>query len=82
MRRAASKHLRGVRAYATHASSFPMEPPCPKIVSSSVPGPKSKELSAQIAAFQDPRVHIVVGDYTKSQGNYLVDVDGNAFLDV
>jgi 4-aminobutyrate aminotransferase/(S)-3-amino-2-methylpropionate transaminase len=78
MHRAARKLL-SRRRYATHASIFPLEPKLPNVVSA-IPGPKSKALSDEIATFQDGRVHIVIADYAKSQGNYLRDVDGNDFL--
>lgn len=38
--------------------------------------------SAEIDKIQDSRTHVVVGDYEKSSGNYLVDADGNTLLDV
>ncbi|GJN87403.1 hypothetical protein Rhopal_000352-T1 [Rhodotorula paludigena] len=61
---------------------FPDEPTHPRVQTDAVPGPRSKELSASIADFQDPRAHILVADYAKSNGNYLVDADGNQHLDV
>ena len=72
------------RSYASHAHSsfFPDEPSQPSVKSASVPGPKSKEASQAIGAFQDPRAHILVADYAASKGNYLADVDGNQLLDV
>lgn len=48
----------------------------------STPGPASQSVSAEIGKFQDPRTHVLVVDYAKSNGNYLVDADGNAFLDM
>ncbi|GAA5932625.1 hypothetical protein JCM1841_000315 [Sporobolomyces salmonicolor] len=77
-----------LRPYATEAprfdsaSIFPDEPLQPKLVTDAVPGPKSQAHSKAIADFQDPRTHIVVADYAKSRGNYIVDVDGNEMLDV
>jgi 4-aminobutyrate aminotransferase/(S)-3-amino-2-methylpropionate transaminase len=38
--------------------------------------------SAEIDVIQDPRTHVIVCDYAKSKGNYLVDADGNQLLDV
>lgn len=38
--------------------------------------------SAEIDKLQDPRTHVLVCDYAKSRGNYLVDADGNQLLDV
>ncbi|EGY23133.1 hypothetical protein VD0002_g7986 [Verticillium dahliae] len=51
-------------------------------VATEVPGPLSKAASKQLDAFFDARaIHFVV-DYEKSSGNYIVDVDGNRYLDV
>ncbi|KAG8844240.1 4-aminobutyrate transaminase [Tulasnella sp. 330] len=61
---------------------YPDEPLQPKVLTSTVPGPKSKELSAEIDGFQDSRTHVIVADYEASRGNYLVDADGNELLDV
>ncbi|GAA5884589.1 hypothetical protein JCM6882_005309 [Rhodosporidiobolus microsporus] len=58
------------------------EPTAPKVLTEAVPGPISRDLSSAIGEFQDPRTHVVVGDYEKSRGNYLVDADGNELLDV
>lgn len=47
-----------------------------------VPGPKSQKLLKEMDLVQHTAaVHFFV-DYAKSQGNYLVDVDGNRYLDV
>ncbi|KAK0384264.1 hypothetical protein NLU13_8352 [Sarocladium strictum] len=47
-----------------------------------IPGPKSKAAAQELDAVFDSRaIHFVV-DYDKSEGNYIVDVDGNRFLDV
>ncbi|KWU44212.1 GATA_USTMA 4-AMINOBUTYRATE aminotransferase (GABA-AT) [Rhodotorula sp. JG-1b] len=82
---------RAARAFATEhnpptrfesSSVFPDEPQQPAVKTDSIPGPKSREQSAAISQFQDPRAHVVVADYLKSKGNYLVDVDGNKMLDV
>ncbi|ORX34571.1 4-aminobutyrate transaminase [Kockovaella imperatae] len=73
-----ARHLqRNVRAYATALDSG-LRPQ----VLTPIPGPKGKAISADIGSFQDPRHHVLVCDYLKSKGNYLVDVDGNTFLDV
>ncbi|KAG9259036.1 aminotransferase class-III [Emericellopsis atlantica] len=51
-------------------------------VTTEVPGPKSRAAAKQLDAVFDSRaVHFVV-DYDRSEGNYIVDVDGNRFLDV
>lgn len=49
---------------------------------STTPGPQSQSVSQEIGKFQDPRTHVLVVDYAKSNGNYLVDADGNALLDM
>ncbi|PKS08202.1 hypothetical protein jhhlp_005478 [Lomentospora prolificans] len=47
-----------------------------------VPGPQSKAAANKLDSFFDSRaVHFVV-DYEKSSGNFIVDVDGNRYLDV
>ncbi|KAJ0279026.1 hypothetical protein CBS470a_009471 [Colletotrichum nupharicola] len=51
-------------------------------VTTEVPGPMSKASQKKLDAVFDARaVHFVV-DYEKSHDNYIVDVDGNKFLDV
>ncbi|SCZ99562.1 BZ3500_MvSof-1268-A1-R1_Chr3-1g06101 [Microbotryum saponariae] len=70
------------RLLATAASSFFPDEPKATTVSTAVPGPNSKQASEAIAQFQDPRTHVFVTDYAKSQGNYIADVDGNVMLDV
>ncbi|KAK9779940.1 putative 4-aminobutyrate aminotransferase [Seiridium cardinale] len=51
-------------------------------VATEVPGPLSKATAKKLDAFFDARaVHFVV-DYDKSEGTYIVDVDGNRYLDV
>ncbi|KAH8657916.1 4-aminobutyrate aminotransferase [Xylariales sp. PMI_506] len=47
-----------------------------------VPGPQSKALQKQLDAFVDARTVQFVVDYEQSSGNYLVDADGNRYLDV
>ncbi|KAH7461030.1 4-aminobutyrate aminotransferase [Fusarium oxysporum f. sp. matthiolae] len=52
------------------------------VVTTEIPGPVSKANSKRLDAIFDARaVHFVV-DYDKSEGNYIVDVDGNRYLDV
>lgn len=38
--------------------------------------------SAAIEKIQDNRTHMLIVDYQKSRGNFLVDADGNTLLDV
>jgi 4-aminobutyrate aminotransferase/(S)-3-amino-2-methylpropionate transaminase len=84
------------RAFTT-SDLIPDEPSAPSVTTSEVPGPKSKaevgpptlhlqyeadDQSAAIEKIQDNRTHMLVVDYEKSKGNYLVDADGNKLLDV
>lgn len=58
------------------------DPTRPYVVTEEVPGPKSKELSVRLGAYQNTdAVHFFV-DYDRSHGNYVVDVDGNHLLDL
>lgn len=50
--------------------------------SGGIPGPASIKASKEIGKWQDPRTHTLVVDYGRSNGNYLVDLDGNVFLDL
>lgn len=47
-----------------------------------IPGPRTEEMRARHGRFQDARTVHVYQDAKNSKGNYLVDVDGNAMLDV
>lgn len=60
---------------------FPNEPSEP-IVVTQCPGPNSKKASEALNKVFDARTVYFVADYAKSFGNYLVDVDGNTYLDV
>lgn len=59
------------------SSSEPSEPS----VKTEVPGPKGKTLQKELDVHLDTRTVNILCDYESSQGNYLVDVDGNTFLD-
>eukprot|EP01129_Flabellula_baltica_P008139 TRINITY_DN3203_c0_g1_i1.p1 TRINITY_DN3203_c0_g1~~TRINITY_DN3203_c0_g1_i1.p1 ORF type:complete len:501 (-),score=121.85 TRINITY_DN3203_c0_g1_i1:33-1535(-) len=60
---------------------FPGEPEGPNMLTAN-PGPKSIELSQRIGQRQEDRTHLLIPDYEKSVGNYLVDADGNTILDM
>ena len=47
-----------------------------------VPGPKSKEIMADLESIQSMKSVQYAVDYEKSLGNYIVDADGNTMLDV
>eukprot|EP00591_Stephanopyxis_turris_P007368 CAMPEP_0195507682 /NCGR_PEP_ID=MMETSP0794_2-20130614/1082_1 /TAXON_ID=515487 /ORGANISM="Stephanopyxis turris, Strain CCMP 815" /LENGTH=499 /DNA_ID=CAMNT_0040634445 /DNA_START=429 /DNA_END=1928 /DNA_ORIENTATION=- len=52
------------------------------LMQTSIPGPKSTELLKEMDTYQNTKtVHFFV-DYAQSRGNYIVDVDGNRYLDV
>ncbi|CAH6721305.1 4-aminobutyrate aminotransferase [[Candida] jaroonii] len=59
---------------------FPNEPTGPKVVQ--FPGPISTAKKESLHKVFDSRATYFVVDYKKSIGNYIVDVDGNTFLDV
>lgn len=63
------------------STCFPNEPAAPSVVTESIPGPKGKEAIASLGEVFDNRCTYFVADYEKSQGNYIVDVDGNVLLD-
>jgi len=64
------------------APPIPGEPTEPKLVTSNIPGPKSKALWESLNKLQDPRATHFFADYSKSKGNYIVDADGNTLLDM
>lgn len=57
------------------------EPSGPSI-KTAIPGPKSKELIAELDTVFDTRSLNMMADFTKSFGNYITDPDGNTLLDV
>lgn len=66
----------------SNLSTLPVqEPNEPKIVTNSIPGPKSIQLKNELNSLsqQGSSVQFFV-DFKKCYGNYLVDVDGNQFL--
>uniref|UniRef100_A0A8D3EBG9 4-aminobutyrate aminotransferase, mitochondrial n=1 Tax=Scophthalmus maximus TaxID=52904 RepID=A0A8D3EBG9_SCOMX len=48
----------------------------------SVPGPRSQELTKQLGEIQNVGAVNFFCNYEESRGNYLVDVDGNRMLDI
>uniref|UniRef100_A0AAV1T7I8 4-aminobutyrate--2-oxoglutarate transaminase n=1 Tax=Peronospora matthiolae TaxID=2874970 RepID=A0AAV1T7I8_9STRA len=67
---------------ATPSPNFPGEYLHAKIVTSQVPGPKSQQRLERLATLQNTGAVTFFADYAASKGNYLVDIDGNRFLDV
>lgn len=64
------------------ASTFYNGEPEGPTVKTAIPGPKSKEAIVKLDEVFDTRSLNMLADYTKSFGNYIVDPDGNALLDV
>lgn len=69
------------RRNLTSASALP-EPAEPNIVTPTFPGPKTDTLKRELNSIQNAGAVQLFVDYAKSTGNYMVDVDGNAYLDV
>ncbi|KAI9915001.1 hypothetical protein PsorP6_007762 [Peronosclerospora sorghi] len=67
---------------ATPSPAFPGEYTHADIVTAQVPGPKSQQQLQRLAALQNTSAINFFADYVASKGNYLVDIDGNRFLDV
>lgn len=57
------------------------EPEAPS-VKTEIPGPKAKAAITELDQVFDTRSLNMLTDYQKSAGNYIVDADGNALLDV
>ncbi|CED85472.1 4-aminobutyrate aminotransferase [Phaffia rhodozyma] len=71
-------------AFQASKNAFPEQPKEPSVtlIDGSFMGPKAKRALADADDTIDPRTYQVMVDYDKSLGNYLVDVDGNKYLDV
>ncbi|CAI5710865.1 unnamed protein product [Hyaloperonospora brassicae] len=67
---------------ATPSPPFPDEYAHAAVVTAHVPGPKSQQQRQRLAALQNTAAVGFFADYAASRGNYLVDIDGNRFLDV
>lgn len=66
----------------TAEAYYPNEPTKPVVKTSSIPGPESQKQLAQLDQVFDARPAYFIADYEKSIGNYIVDVDGNTYLDL
>eukprot|EP01087_Luapelamoeba_hula_P008982 TRINITY_DN2288_c0_g1_i1.p1 TRINITY_DN2288_c0_g1~~TRINITY_DN2288_c0_g1_i1.p1 ORF type:complete len:518 (-),score=98.24 TRINITY_DN2288_c0_g1_i1:30-1583(-) len=66
---------------STPTPAFPGEPTAP-LIKTALPGPKVTEIKAAMNELQDVRTSHFPADFAKSMGNYIVDADGNTFLDV
>jgi len=72
---------KGSRYQSAMAAPAAKEPENPQMFTE-VPGPRSKELMSDLDEMQSMKTVQFFVDYEKSQGNYIVDVDGNKMLDV
>ena len=71
----------GIQLPSTPSPAFPNEYDAAK-VTTQVPGPRSQALRQEMDNTQQTgALHFFV-DYAASMGNYIVDVDGNRYLDV
>ncbi|XP_066157229.1 probable 4-aminobutyrate aminotransferase, mitochondrial [Euwallacea fornicatus] len=70
----------GNKAFVSTVLQIAGEPegPCMK---TAVPGPRTQQLLKDLSNVQQAGSTQIFVDYDKSIGNYLVDVDGNTFLD-
>jgi 4-aminobutyrate aminotransferase/(S)-3-amino-2-methylpropionate transaminase len=76
---ATSRNMR--MAAVSENAFFAGEPEAPS-VKTAIPGPKTKSHMDELTKVFDTRSANMMADYTKSQGNYIVDPDGNVLLDV
>lgn len=71
-----------VNCFRQNASLLQLkEPNGPKIVTA-LPGPRGEQLKQELGTIQQSNGIMMFVDYNKSVGNYLVDIDGNVYLDV
>ncbi|XP_041362949.1 4-aminobutyrate aminotransferase, mitochondrial-like [Gigantopelta aegis] len=67
--------------YGTAVQTNPAEPPGPNM-KTDCPGPESLKLLKELDAIQNTGAAQFFVDYDRSQGNYIVDADGNVLLDL
>ncbi|DAZ97973.1 TPA: hypothetical protein N0F65_005131 [Lagenidium giganteum] len=67
---------------STPSPPFPNEYTGAHVVTSTIPGPKSAALIQQLGDMTNAVTINFFADYEASRGNYLVDVDGNRYLDI
>lgn len=62
--------------------TYPGQPSRPNVLTSSVPGPKSKAVLDDLNQVGDFRTAVVALQYPRCKGNYVVDADDNVHLDM
>lgn len=83
LRSAASAAVKSETPVGHHTDQqLSMEPKEPSVVTSKLPGPKTLELMKSLDKIQQTGSVKLFIDYEKSVGNYMVDADGNTFLDI
>lgn len=75
--------VRGQQTAARERSApfVPNEPTAPKVVTA-IPGPTTKQRLKELTKISETGAVSLFVDYDRSLGNYMVDADGNALLDV
>lgn len=72
----------GPRLGSLTQQQLDLEPSGPIIKTRTIPGPNSVEMLKSLDKIQQTGSIKMFVDYEKSIGNYMVDADGNAFLDI
>jgi 4-aminobutyrate aminotransferase/(S)-3-amino-2-methylpropionate transaminase len=73
--------LGGIDKLPVSITPIEVYPMRPSMVTSSYPGPRVQQLLAEMSTVQECSSVVMAADYDNSLGNYLVDADGNRFLD-
>ncbi|CAH1127693.1 unnamed protein product [Ceutorhynchus assimilis] len=63
------------------SETFPEEP-CGPCIKTPIPGPRTKQLLEDLNKIQQANSTSIFVNYDKCAGNYLVDADGNTYLDL
>jgi 4-aminobutyrate aminotransferase/(S)-3-amino-2-methylpropionate transaminase len=77
-----ARPVRFTRGLASIAEKYYPDEASVPAVKTELPGPENKKAIEKLSKVFDTRAAYYVADYYKSKGNYIVDVDGNTFLDV